>query len=179
MAANFPSADLCFIAYAGIAHGNIQPDTILIDGGTVRLTEFADAMVLGIKFRSTAAGLVLDRHMLACTILYTVAGGRSADNQPLDFDELMEATETGFGDIKLFDHVRAARLELADLLQAMVNPDIPLEELLSRPFYWCRAILCCKSTFGSMLRLTAVCVLSLWAGRQLEQWNTWVRRSGT
>ena len=82
MAANFPSADLCFIAYAGIAHGNIQPDTILIDGGTVRLTEFADATVLGIKLRNAATGLVLDRHMLACTILYTLVGGRGADGQP-------------------------------------------------------------------------------------------------
>jgi hypothetical protein len=82
------------------------------------------------------AGLVTDRHMLACTILYTLSGGRGADDQPLDFDELMEATETGFDDPRLFDHIKAGRLELADLLQAMVDPDTPLEELLSRPFYW-------------------------------------------
>jgi hypothetical protein len=167
------------IILTGISHRNIRPETILIDGGTICLTEFAHATVVDTDLESTTADLIIDRHMLACTILYTLVGGRGADGQPLDFDELMEATESGFGDVKLFDHVKAARLELADLLQAMVNPDIPLEELLSRPFYWCRAILCCKSTFGSMLRLTAVCVLSLWAGRQLEQWNTWVRRSGT
>ena len=130
------------ITVAGIAHRNIQPDTILIDGGTVRLTEFADATVLDIELRSTAAGVVLDRHMLACTVMYTLAGGRGADGQPLDFDELMEATESGFGDVKLFDHVKAARLELADLLQAMVDPDTPLEALLARPFYWwaCRTM---------------------------------------
>ena len=80
--------------------------------------------------------------MLACTILYTLSGGRGADDQPLDFDELMEATEAGFDDPQLFDQVKAGRLELADLLQAMVDPDTPLEELAARPFYWwaCRAL---------------------------------------
>jgi hypothetical protein len=135
------------IAYVGIAHRNIQPEVIVIDGGTVRLYEFADATVLGYSgsydSEATAAGLALDRHMLACTILYTLAGGRGGDGQPMDFEELMKATEMGFDDPKLFDHVKAARLELADLLQAMVDPDTPLEELLSRPFYWCRAAPSC------------------------------------
>jgi hypothetical protein len=135
------------IASTGIAHRNIQPESILVDGGVVRLTEFANAMVLdhsgGHDGEATAAGLFLDRHRLACTILYTLAGGCGADDQPLDFDELLEATEMGFDDPQLFDHVKAARLELADLLQAMVNPDTPLEELLSRPFYWCRAVSSC------------------------------------
>ena len=76
--------------------------------------------------------------MLACTILYTLAGGRSADNEPLDFEELMEATKTGFGDAGLFDHVKAAKLELADMLRAMIDTDTPLEALLDRPFYWLR-----------------------------------------
>jgi hypothetical protein len=74
--------------------------------------------------------------MLACTILYALAGGRGADNQPLDFDELMVSTETGFDDPRLFDHIKAGRLELADLLQAMVDANMPLEELVARPFYW-------------------------------------------
>ena len=124
------------IATAGIAHRNIRPETILIDGGTVRLTDFARATVVGTESQTIAAELVIDRHMLACTILYTLAGGRSADDQPLDFDELMEATETGFGDPRLFDHVKAGKLELADLLQAMDDPDMPLEALQTRPFYW-------------------------------------------
>ena len=85
------------IAAAGIAHRNIRPAAILIDGGTVRLTEFAYGTVVGTDSQ-TVADFVIDRHMLACTILYTLAGGRGADNQPLDFDELMEATETGFDD---------------------------------------------------------------------------------
>jgi hypothetical protein len=67
--------------------------------------------------------------------MYTLAGGHGA-GQPLDFDDLMEATEAGFGDLQLFDHIKAGKLELADLLQAMVDPDMPLEALLSRPFYW-------------------------------------------
>jgi len=125
---------------AGIAHRNIRPETILIDAGTIRLTEFAHATVVAHSGahdgETIVAGLVTDRHMLACTILYTLSGGRGADDQPLDFDELMEATETGFDDPRLFDHIKAGRLELADLLQAMVDPDTPLEELLSRPFYW-------------------------------------------
>jgi hypothetical protein len=76
--------------------------------------------------------------MLACTILYTLSGGRGDDDQPLDFDELMEATETGFNDPRMFDQVKAGRLELADLLQAMVDPRTPLEALLGRPFFWAR-----------------------------------------
>ena len=82
------------------------------------------------------ADFMIDRHMLASTILYTLLGGRGANDQPLDFDEFLDLTETGFDDPRLFDHVKAARLELADLLQAMVDPDKPLEELFSRPFYW-------------------------------------------
>jgi hypothetical protein len=38
----------------------------------------------------------------------------------------------------MFDQVKAGRLELADLLQAMVDPDTPLEALLARPFFWGR-----------------------------------------
>ena len=126
---------------AGIAHHNIRPEAILIDSGMVFLTEFAHAKVVGTESQTTAAGIVLDRHMLACTILYTLAGGRGADGQPLDFEELMEATETGFGDTQLFDHIKAGKLELADLLQAMVDPDTPLEALLARPFYWYHRVL--------------------------------------
>jgi hypothetical protein len=76
--------------------------------------------------------------MLACTILYTLAGGRGANDQPLDFDELMEATEIGFDDESLFDGIRVGKRELADLLCAMVDCDTPLTDLLKRPFYWGR-----------------------------------------
>jgi hypothetical protein len=164
------------IALAGIAHHNIQPETILIDDGTVRISAFTAATVLGTESQSIAQDLAIDRHMLACTILYTLPGGRGADDQPLNFNELMDATKTGFDDPRLFDHVKAARLELADLLQAMVDPDMPLQELLTRPFYWwpCRAS--CGSVFASALRLTAA---FRWAGRKLERWNILVRRSGT
>jgi hypothetical protein len=126
------------IASAGIAHRNIRPETILIDGSKVIITEFAHATVVATESHTIQAEFVIDRHMLACTILYTLAGGRGADHQPLDFDELMEATETGFNDPRMFDQVKAGRLELADLLQAMVDPDTPLEALLARPFFWGR-----------------------------------------
>merc|ERR1719272_2205527 len=44
----------------------------------------------------------------------------------------------GFNDPGLFDHVKAGRLELADLLQAM-HLDTPLDTLLaSSPFLWSR-----------------------------------------
>ena len=121
---------------AGIAHHNIRPETILIDGSMVCLTEFAHATVVGTESQTIAADIIIDSRMLACTILYTLAGGRRADNQPLDFNELMEAIETGLGYPRLFDHVKAGKLELADLLQSMVDPDIPLEALQTRPFYW-------------------------------------------
>jgi hypothetical protein len=125
------------IASAGITHSNIRPEAILIDGGTVRLTEFAQATVVGTESQNIAAEIVSDRHMLACTILYTLAGGRGADDEALDFDELMDVTKTtGFDDPQLFEHIKAGKLELANLLQAMVDPDTPLEALLARPFYW-------------------------------------------
>jgi hypothetical protein len=174
---------LNLIASVGIAHRNIQPEVIVIDGGTVCLCEFADATILDHSSshdsEAAVAGLALDRHMLACTILYTLAGGRGADGQPLDFDELTKATELGFDDPKLFDHVKAARLELTDLLQAMVDPETPLEELLSRPFYWCRIAASCGSRFVSRLRRTVVFLSSLCAGRELGQWNTSVKKLAT
>jgi hypothetical protein len=40
--------------------------------------------------------------------------------------------------VELFEYVKAGKLELADLLQAMIDPDTPLEELLVRPFFWDR-----------------------------------------
>jgi hypothetical protein len=42
---------------------------------------------------------------------------------PVHFDELMKPTKTGFDDPLLLDHVKAAKLELADMLHAMVEPD--------------------------------------------------------
>jgi hypothetical protein len=94
-------------------------------------------MVVGTEPQSEVEDLVIDRHMLACTILYTLSGGRSANNDPLDFDDLMEVTKMGFNDPGLFDHVKAGKLELADLLQAM-HLDTPLDTLLaSSPFFWC------------------------------------------
>jgi hypothetical protein len=76
--------------------------------------------------------------MLACTILYTLAGGFGANDQPLDFDELMEATEIGFDDESLFDGIRVGKRELADLLSAIIDSFTPLTDLLKRPFYWSR-----------------------------------------
>ena len=90
------------IASAGIAHRNIRPETVLIDGSKVIITEFAHATVVATESHTIQAEFVIDRHMLACTILYTLAGGRGADHRPLDFDELMEATEAGFDDPRLF-----------------------------------------------------------------------------
>ena len=72
------------MASAGIAHRNIRPEAILIDAGTIRLTEFAHATVVAHSGthdgETIVAGLVTDRHMLACTILYTLSGGRGADD---------------------------------------------------------------------------------------------------
>ena len=124
------------IASAGIAHRNIRPETILIDGSKVISTEFAHATVVATESHTIQAEFVIDRHMLACTILHTLAGGCGANGQPLDFDELMEATNAGFGDPQLLDRIKAGKLEVADLLRAMVNSDTPLDALLARPFYW-------------------------------------------
>jgi hypothetical protein len=98
--------------------------------------EFAHATVEHNDSQITATGFLLDRHMLACTILYTLSGGMGTNDQALDFDELMEKTKSGFDADNLFDCVKAGRLELQDLLCAMLDPKIPLEQLLKRPFYW-------------------------------------------
>ena len=75
---------------------------------------------------------IIDKHMLVCTILYTLSGGVDAQDSPLDFDELMEATVSGFGEEDLYDTIKVGKYELKDLLCSMVRVDLSFEVLLNR-----------------------------------------------
>jgi hypothetical protein len=120
-----------------IANLNIRPEHIVLEGCNVRIVDFSHAKA----FESDAASLaeiIVDKHMLACTILYTLSGGLDANGEPLDFDELMETTSNGFDDDALFASVKAGQHELADLLCAMVADGSRLDTLGERPYFWGR-----------------------------------------
>jgi hypothetical protein len=129
---------LCLLHTAGIFNSNIRPETLTIDGNDVQYADFAHAIVDNKTNERSVKARAADRHMLACTILYTLAGGHGTNGQPLSFDALLEATEVGFDDEGLFDQIRAGSHELVDLLRAMVSPDVSIYYLLSRPFFWSR-----------------------------------------
>ena len=63
---------------ANIANKNIRPEHIVLDGCNVQLADFS-----GAKAYESDAGsptdFIIDKHMLACTILYTLSGGLDAD----------------------------------------------------------------------------------------------------
>jgi hypothetical protein len=122
---------------AGISHGNIRPETIAIDGSAVQYSDFARA-TMDCEADAASKAFVADRHMLACTILYTLSGGTRSNAEPLDFDDFMEMTEVGFGE-DLFGQIRAGKSELMDLLENMLRPEVPLAALLKRPFFWSAA----------------------------------------
>jgi hypothetical protein len=119
-----------------IANVNIRPEHIVLDGCNVQLVDFSHAKAFENDVASPT-DFIVDKHMLACTILYTLSGGLDADGEPLDFDELTDATSNGFGD-QLFESVKAGQHELANLLRAMVAGGSRLSELTKRPYFWSR-----------------------------------------
>jgi hypothetical protein len=122
---------------ANISNGNIRPEHITLDGCNAQLADFSHATTVE-SDATSPAGFIVDKHMLACTILYTLSGGLDADGDPLDFDELMDNTRNGFYDDSLFDSIKAAQHELADLLRTMVAHGSRLFELTKRPYFWNR-----------------------------------------
>jgi serine/threonine protein kinase len=123
---------------ANIANRNIRPEHIVLDGCNVQLADFSHAKAFE-SDTASPADFIVDKHMLACTILYTLSGGLNTDGDPLHFDELMVATNNGFNDdTTLFESVKAGHRELADLLQTMVAIDSRLSELTKRPYFWNR-----------------------------------------
>jgi hypothetical protein len=129
---------LCNLHAAGVSNSNIRPETLTIHGNDVQYTDFAHAIVDTKTNETSLKACGVDRHMLACTILYTLTGGNGANGEPLIFDELSQATKLGFDDDSLFDQIRVGGRELADLLRTMVDPDVSIQDLLSRPFFWSR-----------------------------------------
>ena len=117
----------------GISHGNIRPETILLDGSKLLISNFSRARLL----ETDAAAFKIDIEMAASTILFALSGGLAEEET--DFADLLEAAKTKFSQdtIGIFDGVRAGRLEAIDLLRAMVG-GTPLLDCLDRPFFWSR-----------------------------------------
>ena len=63
---------------ANIANRNIRPEHIVLDGYNVQLADFSRAKAFE-SDAASAADFIIDKHMLACTILYTLSGGLDAD----------------------------------------------------------------------------------------------------
>jgi hypothetical protein len=117
-----------------IAHGSIKPETILLDGSKLVISDFSHARLVN---ENATSALRTDLEMVASTILFAVSGGL-ADTE-LDFKDLLEAAKTEFAQdtIVIFGGIRAGRLETIDLLLAIVG-ETPLLDCLDRPFFWSR-----------------------------------------
>jgi hypothetical protein len=129
----------------GISHGNIRPETILLDGSKLVISDFSHARLVN---KDATSALHTDIEMAASTILFALSGGLAEEESAnrmvpsLDgavFVDLLEAAKTKFSPdtIGIFDGVRAGRLEAIDLLRAMVG-GTPLLDCLDRPFFWSR-----------------------------------------
>jgi hypothetical protein len=113
----------------GIAHGNIQPETVLLDGSKLIISDFSRARLL--EGDVLLAALVDDVKKAASTILFALSAGQAT------FEDILESAQKYFDDETDFDGVRAGKPELMDLLRTMVNPQVSLKsELLARPFFW-------------------------------------------
>jgi tRNA A-37 threonylcarbamoyl transferase component Bud32 len=117
-----------------IAHGNIRPETILLDGGKLAISDFSHARLVN---EGASSALRTDIEMAASTILFALSGGLAETE--MNFGDLLETAKTEFAQdtIAIFDGIRAGRLEAIDLLRAMIA-GTPLLECLDRPFFWSR-----------------------------------------
>jgi hypothetical protein len=68
---------------ANIANKNIRPEHIALDGCNIQLADFSSAKAFESDVGSPT-DFIVDKHMLACTILYTLSGGLDADGDPLE-----------------------------------------------------------------------------------------------
>jgi hypothetical protein len=118
----------------GIAHGNIRPEMILLDGNQLVISDFSHARLLNADATSV---FCIDVAMAASTILFALSGGLA--EAELDFADLLAAAKTEFSEATpvIFEGIRAGRLEAIDLLLAMVG-GTPLLDCLDRPFFWSR-----------------------------------------
>jgi hypothetical protein len=133
-----------------IAHGSIQPATILLDDSNLMISDFScatrratrgqeskfgsRALPLLARLREAdAAAFRTDLKAAASTILFALSGGATT------FEGIVNSVQTNFDDETAFEGVRAFKLEVMDLLRMMVSPQVlPKSELLARPFFWSR-----------------------------------------
>ena len=118
-----------------IAHGNITPASILLDGSKLVFSDFSRAKLAEGDVTSTAE-FHTDINMAASTILFVLSGGLTSELDEWDFQDILKAAEAGFPDDSLFGSVKAGRPELMDLLRTMVGTEMPLQACLERPFFW-------------------------------------------
>jgi tRNA A-37 threonylcarbamoyl transferase component Bud32 len=87
----------------GIAHGNIRPATVLLDGSNLVISDFSRARLLeGDAFRAAIAD---DLKAAASTILFALSGGLAT------FEDILEGAQANFDDETVFDGVRVSNRE--------------------------------------------------------------------
>jgi serine/threonine protein kinase len=118
-----------------IAHGNINPASILLDSSKLVFSDFSRAKLAEGDVTSTVE-FRADINMAASTILFALSGGLTSELDEWDIQDIVTASEAEFPDDSLFGGVKAGRPELMDLLRTMVGTQTPLQECLERPFFW-------------------------------------------
>ena len=119
-----------------IAHGNVTPASILLDGSKLVFSDFSCAKSMAEGDVTSAAEFRADINMAASTILFALSGGLTSELDEWDFQDIVKAAKAGFPDDSLFGSVKAGRPELMDLLRTMVGTQTPLHACLERPFFW-------------------------------------------
>ena len=115
-----------------IMHGDVRPHAIMLDSGTIVLSDFSNAKTVD---DDVDGAIKIDAKMLACTILYTLSGGLTGDLEKLEYSSVMIAADNNFEDESIFDRIKAAKPELKDLLRQMIA-GTALPDLLDRPYFW-------------------------------------------
>ena len=97
---------------ANIANKNIRPEHIVLDGCNVQLADFSHAKAFE-SDAASAADFIIDKHMLACTILYTLSGGLDADGDQVRKTPSWPRSWANFSRLLLYSHRNAwANLDL-------------------------------------------------------------------
>ena len=113
----------------GITHGNVGPETILLNESKLVISNFSHASLLEGDALLTA--LADDVKAATSTILFALSGGATT------FENIVNSAQMNFDEDAVFDGVKASKPEVMDLLRTMVSPQVSLKsELLARPFFW-------------------------------------------
>jgi serine/threonine protein kinase len=112
----------------GIAHGNVGPETILLNESKLVISDFSRTSWLEGAMLTAIAD---DVKAAASTILFALSGGATT------FEDIVDSAQTDFHDDTVFDGIKTFKPEVMDLLRMLVSPQVSLKsELLARPFFW-------------------------------------------